>query len=219
MSLIVLHPARRPCCPRCLRPAAHCICGCIAPVVAALELLILQHPLEVHNAKGTARLLHLCVAGSELVAGECFDPDVLSSLLYAGQRHPVLLYPDTPDLASLGMAPPPLLSEALTNPSRLRLVILDGTWRKSRKMLYLNPALHALPRMPLRAMPPSHYRIRKAHAPDQLSTFEASSYALAQIEGDEEKFLPLLTAFDRFVDQLAQDQTLGRSVRQSSQRT
>ena len=34
-------------------------------------------------------------------------------------------------------------------------------------MLYLNPALQALPRFTLRAMPPSHYTIRKAHAPDQ----------------------------------------------------
>lgn len=210
MSIIAPASARRACCAHCLRPAAACICSCITPVDSTVELLILQHPLEVANAKGSARLLHLCVRSSRLLAGEHFDPDDLHHLLYMGERQPILLYPDTPDPASLRMPSPPPLPAYMTEPSRLRLVVLDGTWRKSRKMLYLNPALHGLPRLPLRATPPSHYRIRKAHAPDQLSTLEASCYALAQIEGDHEKFQPLLAAFDQFIDRLALYQTSGK---------
>jgi len=49
-------------------------------------------------------------------------------------------------------------------PAQLRLVVLDATWRKSRKLLHLHPLLQALPRLPLRDPPPSLYRIRKAHA-------------------------------------------------------
>jgi DTW domain. len=37
------------------------------------EVLILQHPLEVHEAKGTARLLHLSLPHSRMVTGERFD--------------------------------------------------------------------------------------------------------------------------------------------------
>ena len=37
----------------------------------------------------------------------------------------------------------------LHDPSRLRLIVLDGTWRKSRKMLYRNPLLQQLPRLSL----------------------------------------------------------------------
>ena len=77
-------------------------------------------------------------------------------------------------------------------------MVLDGTWRKSRKMLYQNPVLHALPRLPLTQMPASHYLIRKAHAPDQLSTLEASCYALAQL-GATADLLTLLASFDAFV--------------------
>jgi DTW domain-containing protein YfiP len=79
--------------------------------------------------------------------------------------------------------------------------VLDGTWRKSRKMLYLNPLLQQLPRLPLRNTPPSHYLIRKAHAPDQLSTLEASCYALMQLENDRARYHPLIAAFDGFVAQ------------------
>ncbi|NHZ98348.1 tRNA-uridine aminocarboxypropyltransferase [Massilia sp. CCM 8734] len=191
-------PARRSVCALCARPAAACICRWIRPVASDVRLLILQHPLEVSNAKGSARLLHLSVAGSTLVAGEVFDPAQLSALLDVEGRQAVLLYPDTPDDRSLGMPTPPL--GLLGAPGKLLLVVLDGTWRKSRKMLYLNPLLHALPRLPLSDMPPSHYRIRKAHAPDQLSTLEATCHALGEIDGDHDKFLPLSRAFDDLID-------------------
>jgi DTW domain-containing protein YfiP len=157
-------------------------------------LLILQHPLEVANAKNSARLLHMSVPGSVLAVGEAYDPAVLDALLHADGRMPVLLYP-----AGIDAPATPGLPRAAT----LRLVVLDATWRKSRKMLHLNPALARLPRLALRYMPPSTYRIRKAHAPDQLSTLEASAHALAQIEGGADRFLPLFEAFDGFVEQQA----------------
>ena len=165
-----------------------------------MEILLLQHPREVHNAKGSARLLHLSLPNSRLVAGESFAAGELDALL-AG-KHNVLLYPDTPGDRSLGIAPPPPLDASLLrDPAGLRLVVLDATWRKSRKMLYLNPALQRLPRLPLRDTPPSHYLIRKAHAPDQLSTLEATCYALTQLEDEPTRFAPLITAFDGFVAQ------------------
>jgi DTW domain-containing protein YfiP len=91
----------------------------------------------------------------------------------------------------------------LEQPSKLRLVVLDGTWRKSRKMLYLNPLLQQLPRLALRDLAPSHYLIRKAHRLDQRSTLEAACAALEQLEGDTGQFAPLLDAFDGFVAQQA----------------
>ncbi len=173
-------------------------------MASAVDLLILQHPLEVANAKGSARLLHLSIAGSTTVTGEAFEEGELREWLQRGGRSPVLLYPDTPDDKSLGLpASPALPTGLLTQPSSLRLVVLDGTWRKSRKMLYRNPLLQTLPRLPLSNLPASHYTIRKAHAPDQMSTLEASCHALMQLEPDGEKFLPLLTAFDGFVAQQA----------------
>jgi len=178
-----------------------------------VEVLILQHPLEVAQAKGSARLLHLSLHKSRLVTGEVFEESTLHALLNAPfephsgppqPQHTLLLYPDTPADASLPLVSPPILeARHLNPPSTLRLVVLDGTWRKSRKMLYLNPLLQALPRLALCDLPPSHYLIRKAHRPDQRSTLEATCAALAQLEGDTGQFAPLMDAFDGFVAQRA----------------
>ncbi|NML59571.1 DTW domain-containing protein [Massilia sp. RP-1-19] len=197
-------PTKRLMCAACLRPSKTCICHFAAPVAGGVDVLILQHPLEVANAKGSARLLHLSLPGSALVVGEVFDEAALHALLYGGGRQPVLLYPDMPGERSLGLAPPPSFDTVgQRDRSALRLVVLDGTWRKSRKMLYLNRLLQELPRLPLTQVPPSLYRIRKAHAPDQLSTLEAAAYALMQLEGSLEKFQPILDGFDAFVGQYA----------------
>jgi DTW domain-containing protein YfiP len=187
---------KRPVCARCLRAQRACLCRWITPVASNVELLVLQHPLEASNAKNSARLLHLCLAGSVMAVGERFDDAELAGLLEAGGRLPLLLYPAAPDAA----APEPALLDA---PGPVRLVVIDATWRKSRKMLHLNPPLRQLPRLALSAMPPSRYLIRKAHAPDQLSTLEAAAYALMQLEGERQRFASLLSAFDGFVSQQA----------------
>ncbi len=187
-------PPRRALCAVCERPQAACICASVARVDSAVEVLILMHPLEVKQAKNSGRLLHQCLPRSRIAVGEAFDPATLDALLHGGGRQPVLLYPaeDGPEAPA---APP--------DPSRLRLVVLDATWRKSRKMLYLNPALRSLPRLALDDAPASAYRIRKAHAPHQLSSFEAAAYALAQLTGERDACARLLASFDRFVVQQA----------------
>ena len=192
--------SKRPTCKHCQRPQTNCICTWIAPVAHSVEILILQHPLEVANAKGSARLLHLSLPHSSLVVAETFAEQALQALL-AGKNN-LLLYPDTPAEPALGIPAAPAVDPAwLLRPADLRLVVLDGTWRKSRKMLYLNPLLQRLPRLVLRNTPPSHYLIRKAQAEDQLSTLEATCYALMQLEDERPRFQPLMAAFDGFVAQ------------------
>lgn len=204
--------ARRLLCPTCRRPRRACICRWVRPTDPAPEVLILQHPLEVQAAKGSARLLHLSLARSRLIVGESFDEVILRALLFAPadcrnagsdkEAHspccPFLLYPATPDDRNLAAAPP-FDPVRMRKPGQIRLVVLDGTWRKSRKMLYQNPILQTLPRLPLADPPPSRYTIRKAHRPDQLSTLEATCHALMQLENTSEKYQPLLHAFDGFV--------------------
>jgi DTW domain-containing protein YfiP len=206
--------AQRPRCTRCLRASTACICQWVRATPHCVEVLILQHPLEVLNAKGTARLLHLGLPHSRLVVGETFAAEDLQQHLFApwshaasseepaasGPQTTVLLYPETPDHGALGLTIPPALpAQALSQPERMRLVVLDGTWRKSRKMLFTNPLLQTLPRLPLQHLPPSAYRIRKAHLPDQLSTLEATCAALAQVEGGDVS--GLLEGFEGFVTQ------------------
>ena len=184
-------------CAACLRPQSTCICQWVTPVVHATEVLILQHPLEQHHAKNSARLLHLSLVHSRLVIGEAFDEPSLHAALQV-PKYTVLLYPR----AAPGLDQAPALDPArLADVAHLRLVVLDGTWRKSRKMLHLSPLLQGLPRLSLEDVQESSYLIRKAHKPGQLSTLEATCAALAQLEGQPGNFQPLLAAFNGFVAQ------------------
>ena len=202
---------QRPRCPNCHRALRTCICALARPVEHQVEVLILMHPMEVHEAKGTGHLLHLCLPHSRVLVGEQFDAQALQQALqgsWDGQapRQSLLLYPDTHEQdATLGLAPASALPQPWPlPPEQLRLVIIDGTWRKSRKMLHLNPLLQHLPRLALAQLPASRYRIRKARQLHQLSTLEACCAALAQLQNDAEPFEPLLAAFDGWVAQLLQ---------------
>jgi DTW domain-containing protein YfiP len=173
---------------------------------------VLQHPEEVLQAKGTGRLLHLCLPSSRLAEGEAFDSAQLQALLHApwqpgdAPRQPVLLYPDTPHGDQQGLARPAPWPQPAPGAEGLRLVVLDATWRKSRKMLYLNPGLQALPRLGLQGeLPASRYSaLRKAHAPGQLSTLEAAACALERLAPAGPSLQPLRDAFDGLLSLHAQ---------------
>lgn len=64
--------------------------------------------------------------------------------------------------------------------------------------MHSNPWLSALPRF---TIPPakSQYRIRKAEKTNQLSTFEATVIALAQLESNTAQITALDAVFEKFV--------------------
>ena len=143
----------------------------------------------------------MSLPGSRVLVGERIS-EALWEEATKVPKYTMLLYPLTP---IVGQTPPLGLDPyQLKNPSRVRLVVIDATWRKSRKILHLNPVLQRLPRMTLDAVPESRYAIRKAHKPGQLSTLEATCAALSQLGANPTAIKSLLTAFDGFVAQQAQ---------------
>jgi len=189
---------KRAICMACLRPRTACICQWIRPTAHTTEVLVLQHPLEVDHAKNSARLLQLSLAHCAVLVGETFDAQALRAAL-AVPKYTVLLYPQTAsDAPAVPCSPDP---QRLQDLAQLRLVVLDATWRKSRKMLHLSPLLQQLPRLSLDDVAASRYWIRKAHHSHQLSTLEATCAALAQLDGNPARYQPLLQAFDGFVAQ------------------
>ena len=147
-------------------------------------LLLLQHPQEQQEAKGTAALLRLSLARCQVLVGEQFDAAALGDL-----TRTALLYPGGDPSSSPAAALPE------------RLIVIDATWRKSRQMLAGNPLLQTLPRLTLRDLPPApaYAALRKARLAEQLSTLEASVLALQQLEPQRERYAPLLSAFEGFV--------------------
>ena len=124
----------RPQCSRCLRPLTHCLCPLIPSLDSRTRVLLLQHPSEVNHALNTARLAALGLNNVQLVVGEVFED--LASLLSVPGYQARLLFPADDAQTLQAYAP---------NELALLLVVPDGTWRRARKMLHLNPLLVALP--------------------------------------------------------------------------
>ncbi|MBC7730138.1 MAG: DTW domain-containing protein [Microbacteriaceae bacterium] len=222
--------AARPRCASCQRPLSSCLCRWVRPTLQALPVLVLQHPAEQAQAKGSLRLLQLSLQPCQVEVGEQFDPLALARWLAmpladSAAANPASAPVSTPAPAPPSAAAPPsaprpgsaltrslllypvrpgdpttaALPLPLADPAGWRLVLLDGTWRQTRQMLRLNPLLQSLPRWALPAPPPSRYAIRRAQRPDQRSTLEAACLALAALQGDAQRFAPLLAAFDGWV--------------------
>jgi DTW domain-containing protein YfiP len=178
---------------QCALPLASCLCHLVRRCENEVDVLVLQHPSERREAKGSLRLLARSLARCTVVVGEVFEPAALEALLHGEGRRSALLYPAGERAAEAACGP----GEAPT-----QLVVLDGTWRKSLRMLMSNPGLQRLPRHALAPTAPGVYRaLRKAPRPGQLSTLEATCAALAELEQAPARYASLLADFGRFVDE------------------
>ena len=177
-------------CSRCLRPQTHCLCALIPQLDSRTRVLLLQHPSEVGHALNTARLADLGLLNAELRVGEVFED--LATLLNPPGYQARLLFPGE-DAQLIDTAEPS--DESLP----WLLVVPDGTWRKARKLLHLNPLLAQLPRATLPEGAVSRYRLRKAPGPGALSTLEAIVQALEILE-PATSFAPLLRPFEALIE-------------------
>jgi DTW domain-containing protein YfiP len=153
-------------------------------------VLILQHPSEVRHALNTARLAALGLSNAQLLVGEVFE--ALPALLQQPGYRACLLFP--------GEQVQPLMPyEESCSELPLLLVVPDGTWRKARKLLHVNPLLANLPRVALPEGLSSRYRLRKAPMPGALSTLEAIVAALNTVEAPT-CFDALLKPFEALIE-------------------
>ena len=179
----------RPRCERCQRPLDHCLCALIPSLDSRTRVVLLQHPSESSHALNTARLAALGLVNAELRVGEVFED--LGELLNRPGYRPVLLFP--------GEVAQVLTAYGDVDNTALLLIVPDGTWRKARKLLYLNPLLDALPKVTLAQVTPSRYRLRKAPEPGALSTLEAVVQALNVLE-QPACFDALLRPFEALIE-------------------
>ena len=188
-------------CPTCHYPKVTCICDSITTYDHKTQITILQHPSEVTNKKNTVRLLELACSSLSTVIGETSEDFAgLKKQISAKPEQYALLYPS--DKAKTWQ-------QATTDhPSlnNLHLIVIDGTWRKAKKILAVNPWLNEIPHLTLETHYESQYGIRKTNIEGGLSTLEAVAYMLEQIEQINPKpLLDMLGAFKTAFTKLMPD--------------
>ena len=187
---MALNPTSRLHCLRCTRPQNHCLCALIPYLDSRTRILLLQHSSEVKHPLNTARLAMLGLRNATLLVGETFD--TLPILLAQEHYQACLLFP--------GETAQQLVQNHTHNDAKpLLLVVPDGTWRKARKILHMNPVLATLPRVTLPTGLVSRYRLRKASAEGAVSTLEAIVCALNILEAPC-NFDALLRPFEALIN-------------------
>ena len=178
-------------CPTCQRPLKVCYCSALVHIANRIKVLIIQHPLEQKHPFNTGRMAHLCLDNSELVVAESFSDAALAVML---APRSALLYPSLDWLPGVEQVKPggPLAQELE------QLVVIDATWRKSKKMLHLHPALQQLPRVSFEGELNSRYEVRHSSLPNSLSTLESIVEAMQQLE-PEQDYQPLLQPFEKMI--------------------
>lgn len=185
-------------CSCCEKSLKACICKWIECLPSEVELIILQHPSESKRPKGTAPILTLSLPSSRCFVGEDFSQHHELNLLLSqdGYSH-YLLYP-----GELSQPVDALLAKQSQSSSdeqiKIRVILLDGTWKKAYKMWQLSSNLHQLPQIKLPENLQGNYRIRKAPSDNSLSTVEAGYHILSLLQ-PEQNYQPLLTAFEEMI--------------------
>ncbi|MDF2153583.1 DTW domain-containing protein [Vibrio sp. CAU 1672] len=187
-------------CSQCGKSHKACICQWIVPLANEVELIILQHPSEEHRPLGTARILNLALKNCICLVGEDFSLHAQLNQLLADEIYQhYVLYPSEHSVCVTSLA------RGDSQPAqKMRLILLDGTWKKAYKMWQLSTNLHQLATVRLPDNLQGHYTIRKAPSANSLSTVEAGFHALTLLEPGRD-FTPLLSAFEHMIEfQIAQ---------------
>jgi DTW domain-containing protein YfiP len=202
-------------CLQCQRPIIACICSFILKTENKIKVLVLQHPSEVTQTKGTVALLQRSLKHCQVIIGENFtEHDELNLILSHYQA--LLLYPSKEaDTLAIDYIIP---NTSVNSEKPLLLIIIDGTWKKAYRMFMLSKNLHSLAQicLPESIANSGLYLIRKVAKKNALSSLEATCYALALLEGelsismlnielgeskyciDAKRYQPLLNKFSQF---------------------
>tara|TARA_R110001583_G_scaffold33943_6_gene114590 strand:+ start:551 stop:1183 length:633 start_codon:yes stop_codon:yes gene_type:complete len=180
--------AKRAFCESCLKASSACICGTIKVIKNVHRLTILQDPSEEKKALGTARILKLSLTNVQLTVGINFNENDFDL------NNSYLLFPGEDAIEAKE------LCKSVNFNNQSQFILLDGSWKKAYKLLMTNPFLQRLPKVSISVDTKSNYRLRKSPREDGFSTVEAGFYLLSQLEGNKDKFMPLLKSFEFMID-------------------
>jgi len=156
-------------------------------------VLILQHPSEQKQPLATVPILQLCLSPVEVLVGEDFsNEEVVKALLKQPENVRVLFPSEHASNWQVG--------QGVTPGERVdTLIVLDGTWRKAKKMWFVNAWLQALPAVSLQGAPKSQYQIRSSTIAGGVSTLEAVALSCNYLAGSS-VFNELNKPFNAMID-------------------
>lgn len=170
-----------------------CICPFISAIDNSVSVVVLQHPSEVKQSKGSVKILAKSLQNCTVIVGENFTDNIIVNQLIAKYGDDCLLmYPS--EMSS------ELVKSRLSKAQQEKkcLILIDGTWKKAYKIFMLSKNLHQLQQCALPQDIKGHYTIRQTKKEHALSTLEACAHALILLENTPEKYNNLINKFIEF---------------------
>jgi DTW domain-containing protein YfiP len=159
-------------CPNCLKAHVACFCNQIVRYNNDLEIIILQHPTETSHPLGTAQIAKLSFENLTIYKGEDFSThEELNSILLL--RDCYLLFPGKTSIQ---------LDKVTLSVKNTTIIVLDGTWKKAKKIYYSSKNLQSLKQITLDNNLTSEYILRKEPKVGYLSTLESIVHTLEYFE-------------------------------------
>ncbi len=180
-------------CKKCNRPLNVCLCKHLVNLQAPCKVLILQHPSELKQPLATVPILQLCLSPLQVLVGEDFSSHDVVQLLLSKKSKCRVLFPSE-ECQSWDVA-----SQVKPNEEVDTLIVLDGTWRKAKKMWHLNPWLKQFEFVTLANVPDSQYQIRSSSVAGGVSTLEAVALSCNYLSGSQ-AFNDLYKPFNAMID-------------------
>jgi len=153
-----------------------CLCAELRPLEVRTRVVVIASAREAAQPSNTGRLVPLALAGGEILVRPRGAPPLAREQLVDPARRTLLLFPGT------GAR---VLDRETGGDHGITLLVPDGTWRDTRRMVAREPALGGAERVELPAGPPSRYLLRSHPDARCLATFEAVARALGILEGRE----------------------------------
>jgi len=137
-----------------------------------------MHAAEESLTTNTAKLASKALVNSELrIRGKEAHGFSTDGIVEAG-RDSLLLYPSSNALE--------LTADFATCLKRpVNLIVLDGSWSQTRRILTRETALRGVPHVKLPKGPPSAYRLRAQRDEERLCTLEAIARSLGILESTD----------------------------------
>lgn len=184
----------RPVCAGCGYILDRCLCDVLKPVENRTMLIVLQHPDEKKHALNTVKIMEKSFLRLKIFTGEDFREhaelqEILRDENNEENKKTALLFPGA---GSAGLT-------AHSGSAFTHLILLDGTWKKAKRIFYSNPFLQSLPRLSIEAEAKSLYKIRQSSFKNSFSTLEAAVAFLSLTEPELSCEAPL-KAFSKMID-------------------
>jgi len=180
-----LFSQKRPSCPQCHKTYAHCLCSLLPyPKWKAPRIDIIRFPKESKHPLNSVNLLAASFEDIRIYDCEYLDAQVFDT-------EPILLYPSE-------KAKP--LREAEMMDTSTRFILLDGTWKKTKRLLLQNPWLSEIRHRVIKREVAPLYKIRKEISESHYSSLEVYSDLWQKVEPNNRyKALYLETLFQEMI--------------------